>query len=740
MAVAGINNVSVLESSYLGENCSPVSRRWGNQERPITRTSFIRKMWRDLEGESRLREIESQQTNGMVNGIFGSQCSCSSEGASESEDMSINTSEAENECPRDQNQMGIQNGQLEYQNLSLQRSPAIGIADKERVRQVFREWGSKNSNGRALNVSHKNNCSRSQWICENEFRRVRTVRQWIESNTEEAETGHVGTEGQAREISCQVEQVCDGDGDGLGFNQNRVGARRSIRRLYGRQALLDLLKRFEMERKKEMQSLLESRPVSTFAHRNRIQALLRGRFLWNQRFVQDEKSTSTAASELGLLRQTHTVSDLRKEFLSKLDKYEQTHDGPQSDASSEDGMKYHQENFREIQDDIVNDYDTANAGRNIMGTHQVDCEIDQCGSPKEHNAPLGETHEHVLEEVVQQLPTAQIIESRDQDQDGSVNQGAHHNEPTQPAFELETPAHDNYQSDGEELEVQETFDHLNRSDCLSWQEGSVEADENGSEWDHLTNTEANHGLNANSIENEDEWYQETTLSNDDDDTSESWFGRNSYQQAPPVVTTDAFFPSDDDNNNRLELQELMSRRRVSNLLQSDFRASLDQLIQSYVARQDQASQSDDEWMLESEHQDPDQQSVDENDDVIEAVESTEPAEWLHHEINQHSGTEWEIINGLRVDMIRLQERMNGMQSTLETCMNMQLELKRAMQEEVSSALNRSSNSGEECSQTCFLCCDDSFNSSPERCGNVYICSNCSQKINWSKLKESVRHP
>ncbi|KAF5773467.1 hypothetical protein HanXRQr2_Chr13g0588911 [Helianthus annuus] len=310
MAVTGINNVSVLESSYFGDNYSPASRRFGSQEKPITRTSFIRKLWRDLEDGTKVRDTQRRQTSALVNGNTGSRCSCSSEDA-ESEDLSINSSEVENECPFDQNQMGIVNEQEDNinQNLCLQQSPAIGSADKERVRQVFREWGSKNNSGRTL-------------ICDNESKRVRTVRQWLESSTQQAETS--------------------------------VRSRRTIRLRYGRHALLDLLTRFEMERKKEMQSLLESRPVSTFAHRKRIQVLLKGRFLWNQRFVHDEKSTSTAASELGLLRQTQTVSDLRKGFLSRVNSHEQPHDRPQSDNSSENGTKY-----EENHEDIVNDSDTS---------------------------------------------------------------------------------------------------------------------------------------------------------------------------------------------------------------------------------------------------------------------------------------------------------------------------------------------------------------------------------------------
>lgn len=210
------------------------------------RTSSIRKMWRDLESESRVGE------KGGVITAPESPCSSTLEVESmESEDTSLYANEIENECP--QNQRVLQNGQVE------------DIPEKERVRKIFHDWGSKSFGGNTLHSSRMNNCSRAKWLEENECKRVRIVREWIESSTQQGDSCRTGSEEPATEIGSQIKRIRDGTVN------SGSGAQSSMRRIYGRQALLDLLKKFVRERETELERLLENQFVSNFGHRQRIQ-------------------------------------------------------------------------------------------------------------------------------------------------------------------------------------------------------------------------------------------------------------------------------------------------------------------------------------------------------------------------------------------------------------------------------------------------------------------------------------
>ncbi|XP_062119147.1 uncharacterized protein LOC133832884 [Humulus lupulus] len=350
----------------------------------------------------------------------------------------------------------------------------------------------------------------------------------------------------------------------------------------GRQALLDMLKKAERERKMELQVLLEHRAVTNFPHRNHIQSLLRGWFLRNGSMDENERPPSVAESELGLLRQRHTVSGLREEF-SRLD-----------------NSVY------------------AQASNSLSDTSNKDNISNRNGEPQENN----------LYEV--------------------------------------------------------------RDDICEQSELNYEASED-QEHDSHGILDGRSEFGGNAVEDIDSRESNAHI-------IEGWL-----EQVPDNVVRQ------------------WQWRRVSNLLHSGFRESLDQLIQSYVERKSHAAV---DWELDgsspspaSIEQDLDQeipnQSEVQEDAVVKTPSVAPPSHpipppppmwdqrphrdtWTQHDMHQRFRIEWEIINDIRIDMARLQQRMNNLQRMMETCMDMQLELQRSIRQEVSAALNRPACSQELC--------------------------------------------
>lgn len=242
MAIAGLHNLSAFGPSLFGESRSPISRQWGDEAgRPSTHSSSLLKMRSELENDNEVSH--SHRSRGQRNGS-------DSEGGL---NISIpagqrSDNESENADETDNN------------SIVSEQSSDLGETERERVRQIFREWMNSGAKG------HPSNRLGPEWLGENESERVRIIRESVQMNAQQRDNlGSVRDGGNG--AGSQIERVCDGSV----IAHPDIGVRRPIRRLCGRQTLLDLLLRAQTERKEELRDLLEQKPVSDFAHRNRIQ-------------------------------------------------------------------------------------------------------------------------------------------------------------------------------------------------------------------------------------------------------------------------------------------------------------------------------------------------------------------------------------------------------------------------------------------------------------------------------------
>ena len=277
MAIAGLHNVSVLDSSFLRDSQTQGPREISEEGRVSTRASSLLQMWRELEDEhvvsqaqERVRErLFQQRSHGFIADISRTDSSEShgSERTGDSEDASVGDNEC---CTWSEVQNGSQNDHEVSNSYNSEHSSDFGEVERVRVRQVFREWMNTGAGECMSNVSNITNSSRGEWLGENEQERVRIIREWVQMNSQLRGTRAACRENQPAELGTQIEQVRDGLVVNHHEGQNQH-VRRGIRRLCGRQALLDMLKKAERERKMELQGLLEHRAVTNFPHRNRIQ-------------------------------------------------------------------------------------------------------------------------------------------------------------------------------------------------------------------------------------------------------------------------------------------------------------------------------------------------------------------------------------------------------------------------------------------------------------------------------------
>ncbi|KAI4346453.1 hypothetical protein L6164_007348 [Bauhinia variegata] len=721
MALAGLHTVSMLDSSFLRGSQSPTSGREGAAERPSTRASAILQMWRESEDEhllnrarERVRERLRQQRSAESNTNVSSTMSESR--GSEHLGSLGDATESENDYGTwSHDQTGSQNEHGDHNGSTREQSPDLGEVERERVRQIVRGWMDSGISDHSANVNQRNNSRRAEWLGETERERVRIVREWVQMTSQQRGSRGSWRSAQANEPGPQVDRVRDG----LVADQDEgqpEHVRRDMLRLRGRQALVDLLMRIERERQRELQGLLEHRAVSDFAHRNRIQSLLRGRFLRGERTVEDERPPSMAANELSQLRQRHTVSGLREGFRTRLETIVRSQAGSNSDATSDS-------NISETRSDWNQTNNSIDAQQENYGQDQI----------------------RSLETEVRQLP----------DQTG--------------ALESRTSESVTWQEAGSQGgNWQEQITENVGGSWLGRPYGPFNQlrDERAvNDWPQETprnvEGEVTHPREAHG------WHEDNSRETVSPNWAEGPSGPARNRGGVPFRRFSRFHPPDDDNVYSMELRELLSRRSVSNLLRSGFRESLDHLIQSYVDRQGRAPI---DWELHrnvptpapaSPDQGPVQQRDEHNEDQRDAINRPSlvlpsppvppPQPLWHQDLHQtgwsrhsmhRSEIEWEIINDLRADMTRLQQGMNHMQRMLEACMDMQLELQRSVRQEVSAALNRSAGEKGLCAETsedgskwghvkkgtCCVCCDSHIDSLLYRCGHMCTCSKCANEL------------
>ncbi|KAJ6892521.1 hypothetical protein NC651_025656 [Populus alba x Populus x berolinensis] len=724
MALAGLHTVSMLDSSFLRESQLPTARRQGAVERPSTQASGILQMWRELEDEHLLsrRERLRQRRNADPN-INMTASNASESRGSENQGSLEDASESENdygpwshEHTRSRNEHGDNES-------SREQSPDIGEVERS-VRQIARGWMETGISDHASNLSQRNGSPRAEWLGETERERVRIVREWVQMASQQRGARASRREDQAAGHNAQVDRARDGSVADHDEGQTEH-IRRDMLRLRGRQAILDLLVRIERERQRELEGLLEHRAVSDFAHRNRIQSLLRGRFLRNERPVEEERPPSMAASELVQLRQRHTVSGLREGFRSRLENIVRGQVSSHSDTTPNNNIN-----------DTRNDQTQTNTSQDIQ--HD---ENDQSQPRSQEND-------------MRHLPN-QTNSSESNPAAGNMNWQETANQGEGWQEQVADDERGNWrQSNYSQL------DEWRGSNAepldVNWQENSV------NEWSRETPGNVL-GEQGHPQESQELWRGDSTR-----EGVQNWTEGPSdplrTHRSVPMRRFNRFHPPDDDNVYSMELRELLSRRSVSNLLRSGFRESLDHLIQSYVERQ---GRSPIDWDLhrnlptptpssperdEEQQRDEGQRDATNRPSLVLPSPPVPPPQPLWHQDLHHtswsrhsmhrSELEWEMINDLRANMARLQQGMTHMQRMLEACMDMQLELQRSVRQEVSAALNRSSGekgSGAETSEdgskwghvkkgTCCVCCDSHIDSLLYRCGHMCTCSNCANEL------------
>ncbi|KAK3148631.1 hypothetical protein QOZ80_3BG0297420 [Eleusine coracana subsp. coracana] len=435
-----------------------------------------------------------------------------------------------------------------------------------------------------------------------------------------------------------------------------------------------------------------------------FQSFLRGRFFRSGRTMNDETPVSVTARELGQLRQTHPVSRFREGLRFRTESIASGQAAENSSVNNEHGSITHQV----VGDNNHGIIETATQGSEIQ-THR----------PLEHDD-------------AQLIATTVPDDSNDDVLQNDFDQGQIHQ-------------YEEYSDSGGSSE-QDSVQPGSTASSNSMQQEIETYRQPDSQWSRDISGTSVEGHDRVFLHTDEEWHVMDSQEGEPQWQSGQGFSsnRNTNRFSPP-----------DDAVYGVELRELLSRRSVSNLLSSGFRQSLDQLIQSYVQRQEHDPH---DWGLQGQradaglhNEDPVEQQRMEHDaapqtsaELSSETILREQRQWQHIELPHANWSQqsfdWDAIHVLRDELTGVQRGMTSMQQMLEACMEMQIELQRSIKQEVSAALNRSSpmrdeETFEDGAQwklarkgTCCICCDNQIDSLLYRCGHMCTCSKCASEL------------
>ncbi|CAM6095448.1 unnamed protein product [Calypogeia fissa] len=381
LALSSLHTVSTLDASFLQGSPSP--RIESSVERP-QRLSHLVQMWRELEGEQGDRETSqlSERTRNAEAEVGVGQNWTELEGENESTIQRTDESEVSSVLAPPETEVGMpDNMPASTEGSATENSDQVAVTEveptadtetsgtnhipetvgngneiqerdgeRERVRQMIQRWMRESGVASSEVTQNERPNSRVEWLAEGERERVRQMaREWVQvSNYETRPTGP-----SQRQAVHPPNTVRQSQTQQTGQEASTLGE--AIRTQHGRmgwddpqqrELILELLMRSEQERQRELAGISEHRTVSAFAHRSRLQSFLRGRFLRNGMAGTDvERPPSSAAGEIGQLRQQRAVSGLREGFRFRLETIVRGQGGP----ASNDGQRRQQETQNSVQ-------------------------------------------------------------------------------------------------------------------------------------------------------------------------------------------------------------------------------------------------------------------------------------------------------------------------------------------------------------------------------------------------------